>query len=153
MYYSYYEVDKFTLYIEANDDAITCIKVVDSIGDENTCSVIESLKKELDLYFDGKLTEFTINYKINYLEWRQKLYKHIQDIKYGEQLKIKELLPLMNLDSGVRAVAKAMNNNPLIIVIPCHRVNSVIRKLKAHSYSNEFQTFLQEHESKQKNNR
>ncbi len=142
MNFGYYKINNYTLYIEADGDYITKIELCNESKNENTSTTITNLKDQLDLYFAGKIKEFNINYKVNYLSWRQELYKHIKSIPYGEQKEIKALLPLMGLSKGVGAIARAINDNPLIIIIPCHRVNSIVRRLKAHSYPKEFRQFL-----------
>ncbi len=84
MYFDYFKIEGYTLLIEANESAITKVKLVNEAGAIKTCALIEEFKVQLKLYFEGKLKEFNIKYKINYLSWRKKLYNYIQQIKYGE---------------------------------------------------------------------
>ncbi len=142
MYYGYYSINDYHLYIEANDVAITKVRITDKVQDEKLNDIIIELKSQFDLYFNNQIQNIDINYEINYLEWRKKLYKHIISVEYGQTVQIKSLLKLMNLQKGVRAIAKAMNDNPLLIIIPCHRINSPVRKLKAHSYDDQFRQLL-----------
>lgn len=144
MNYSYYKIKEYIIYIEANDNAITKVKLVDNYEQSNNNNIIDTFILELDEYFNGTLKTFNSPIEINYLQWRKKLYQKVKDIQYGAQIQLKNLVEMMGLTKGNRAVARALNDNPLIIIIPCHRVNSVVRTFKAHSYSKEFRNFLLE---------
>lgn len=142
MNYSYYKIKDYIIYIEANDNAITKVTLCDEDKQSNSNEIINHFMKELDLYFDKQLKTFNTPFEIKSLPWRKKLYQKICEIPYGQQIQLKELVSLMGLIKGSRAVARAMNENKLIIIVPCHRVNSVVRTFKAHSYSKEFRQFL-----------
>lgn len=142
MYKDYYKISEYIILIEATENAITTVKLVEKVDTIKRSDIIEKFKLELDLYFKGKLKFFTVPYIFNYLEWRQKLYLYIKEIKYGTEVPIKSLLTKMGLKKGIRAISSATRDNNLIIIIPCHRVKSTIRKLNAHCYNNEFRNFL-----------
>ncbi|NWI60628.1 MGMT methyltransferase, partial [Calyptomena viridis] len=53
---------------------------------------------------------------------RQVLWTLLNDVKFGEAVSYKELADLAGNSRAARAVGAAMRNNPIPIIIPCHRV-------------------------------
>ncbi|XP_064418852.1 methylated-DNA--protein-cysteine methyltransferase [Latimeria chalumnae] len=50
------------------------------------------------------------------------LWTLLRDVKFGETISYKHLADLAGNSKAVRAVGGAMRNNPMPIIIPCHRV-------------------------------
>jgi len=96
---------------------------------ENTSENAEVLKKctaELDLYFAGKLREFTVPVDVSRAkgstEFRRNVWAQLLGISYGETISYKELAQRINNPAAIRAVGGANHHNPISIIIPCHRV-------------------------------
>lgn len=84
--------------------------------------VLDSIEKEIDLYFQGKLKVFTTPYILIGTNFRTKVWNQLSQISYSETISYNELALRVNLPSGFRAVANANASNRLAIIIPCHRV-------------------------------
>jgi len=54
--------------------------------------------------------------------FRQKVYKALRGVKSGETISYGELAKLAGSPRAGRAVGSAMANNPIPLIIPCHRV-------------------------------
>jgi AraC family transcriptional regulator of adaptative response/methylated-DNA-[protein]-cysteine methyltransferase len=83
---------------------------------------IESVEKELNLYFDGKLKEFKTPIKVFGTPFQRKVWDELQKIPYGETCSYAELAARVGKPTAYRAVANANGCNQLAIIIPCHRV-------------------------------
>lgn len=87
--------------------------------------------KEIKEYIKGKRKYF--NLPIDYLgigtSLQLRVWQRIREIPYGETISYSKLAEEVNT-SATRAVASAVAKNPLLIVIPCHRV---VRKDKKDS--------------------
>jgi AraC family transcriptional regulator, regulatory protein of adaptative response / methylated-DNA-[protein]-cysteine methyltransferase len=92
----------------------------DIIPSEN--SHLETLRSELQDYFDGKLEKFTVPLDTPGTEFQQAVWKILQDIPYGETRSYKQQAVALGKPKAVRAVAAANGQNRVSIVIPCHRV-------------------------------
>jgi len=80
---------------------------------------------QLDKYFDKKLREFQIDFSFNKItSFREKILLELLKIPYGSIITYKELADRINNPGAVRAVGRACKNNPLPVIIPCHRVVS-----------------------------
>ncbi len=78
---------------------------------------------ELELYFDGVLSEFKTNiYLDEGTPFQKVVWKKLLDIPYGQVTTYKELAESVGRSGAARAVGNAVGANPIPIVIPCHRV-------------------------------
>ena len=79
-------------------------------------------KAELDAYFAGELREFTIAVDPRGTEFQRRVWSELRRIPWGETISYGELARRIGRPSASRAVGAANGQNPLPIVIPCHRV-------------------------------
>jgi methylated-DNA-[protein]-cysteine S-methyltransferase len=84
---------------------------------------LDDARRELDLYFEGKLTEFDLP-----IDWqltdgfRKKVQRAIARIPYGQTRSYTEMARSAGNERAVRAAGTACGSNPIPIVVPCHRV-------------------------------
>ena len=84
----------------------------------------ESLIKKVKEYYTGKKVDFT-DYKLNldnYTDFKKKILQTVRKIPYGEIRSYKEAAEAAGYLRAYRAVGSTMRNNPLPLIIPCHRV-------------------------------
>lgn len=83
--------------------------------------IFTEVKKWLDSYFHGN--QLVINFPINLTgtPFQLKVWKTIQGIPYGEAVTYKDIASKVGTNSS-RAVGLALSKNPVLIVIPCHRI-------------------------------
>ncbi|MFD5719044.1 methylated-DNA--[protein]-cysteine S-methyltransferase [Streptomyces sp. NPDC127036] len=78
---------------------------------------------QLRSYFEGGLTSFDIEYVPGGTDFRQGVWKALEDIPYGTTLSYGEITARIGASrAAVRAVGTAIGANPLLVVRPCHRV-------------------------------
>lgn len=77
---------------------------------------------QLGEYFDGKRREFSLPLHVEGTEFQMNAWAELQKIPYGETISYGQQATRMGNPKGSRAVAQANHNNPVAIVIPCHRV-------------------------------
>ena len=80
------------------------------------------IEKELDEYFNGKRTKFTIPINTIGTEFQKQVWNKLTEIPYGTTISYKELATSVKGKNYSRAVGMANNRNPIPIIIPCHRV-------------------------------
>jgi methylated-DNA-[protein]-cysteine S-methyltransferase len=86
-------------------------------------ATLDPARRELDLYFEGRLTSFDLP-----LDWqlttgfRSKVQHAIARIPYGKTRSYTDLARSAGNERAVRAAGTACGTNPLPIVVPCHRV-------------------------------
>lgn len=78
--------------------------------------------QQLHEYFSGKRKTFKINLAPEGTPFQRKVWDALQTIPYGRTLSYGQIANAIGKPQAVRAVGAANGQNPLSIVIPCHRV-------------------------------
>lgn len=78
--------------------------------------------RQLRSYFAGELKEFEIPLLLEGTEFQKRVWKSLQTIPYGETISYGELAKRIGDPKAVRAVGAANGQNPIPIIVPCHRV-------------------------------
>jgi len=78
--------------------------------------------RQLDLYFQGRLKQFSLKLAPQGTPFQLSVLRALQDVPYGETISYGELAQRIGRPKASRAVGGANARNPLPIVIPCHRV-------------------------------
>ena len=114
----YYNSPIGILEIIESDGYIVEINFVedDNCLEEFISEEIEKCKIELEEYFSGRRSEFSVKVDL------AKGWNALRDIPYGETVSYKEIAEKIGNPKAVRAVGGANNKNPIPIIIPCHRV-------------------------------
>jgi len=77
---------------------------------------------QLKEYFAGTRKEFDIPLDIEGTDFQKKVWNELQKIPYGKTISYKSLSEKLGDVKAIRAVGKANGQNPIAIIIPCHRV-------------------------------
>lgn len=89
----------------------------------HSTSTITTARRELDEYFDGHRRSFEVP-----LDWtltkafRRDVLRATAQIPYGEVSSYQRVATVAGSPNAVRAAGSALANNPLPILVPCHRV-------------------------------
>lgn len=118
----YYQSPIGLMEIQANDKAITAIRFCEERGAENPNPVIRECITQLDEYFSGKRKVFQLNLAPQGAEFNRKVWDALRSIPYGETRSYQQIASAVGNIKACRAVGNANRNNPIPILIPCHRV-------------------------------
>ena len=113
------------LLIRADDGFIIEVSFAgeESVGaSSDGCDVLRKCASEFDLYFAGKHKEFTVPLKLIGTDFRKKCWEALLTIPYGETINYKELATKVGNPKASRAVGGANHHNPIVVIVPCHRV-------------------------------
>ena len=91
------------------------------------------LKKWFDDYFNGLNPKIDFKLKPQGSEFRQKVWKILCEIPYGETLTYGDIAPMISPNMSAQAVGGAVGHNPITILIPCHRVLGANGKLTGYA--------------------
>lgn len=90
--------------------------------DSCRCAFTDFVSIQLDEYLSGKRKTFDIPYKLYGTDFQMKVWTALTKIPYGETRSYKEIAESIESPRACRAVGMANHYNPIMIVIPCHRV-------------------------------
>ena len=83
---------------------------------------LDQVRRQLDQYFEGVLRQFTIPLVYPGTPFQVKVWSALRDLPYGETISYEELARRVGAPAGQRAAGHANGQNPIAIIIPCHRV-------------------------------
>ena len=98
--------------------------------------------KQLSEYFNGKLQDFSLPLHVTGTEYQMNAWAELQRIPFGETISYGEQAARLGNPKGSRAVAQANHNNPVSIVIPCHRVINADGTLGGYASGPDIKRFL-----------
>lgn len=78
--------------------------------------------RQLSDYFDGELKTFDLPLKLSGTPFQLRTWAALQTIPYGKTCSYGDIAKQIGNGKANRAVGMANHNNPISIVIPCHRV-------------------------------
>ena len=84
--------------------------------------VVSEAQRQLAEYFHGERRRFDLPLAPEGTPFQQAVWTALQGIPYGQSVSYSELARQIGRPSAVRAVGAANGQNPIPIVIPCHRV-------------------------------
>lgn len=125
------------IYLKAESDALAGLCFEEQFSEHTdqivnkTSKVITSAKKWLDKYFDNKIPKISeLSLKIHSTPFREIVWKELIKIPYGKTITYGKIAQNIAYKTGMekmsaQAVGSAIGKNPLLIIIPCHRVIGV----------------------------
>lgn len=107
--------------IKSNGSVITEVAIAEKV---NECSdaLTQKAVNELKRYFDGTLTSFSFPIESDGTAFQKRVWKILTEIPYGETVSYGDIAEKIGGKRYSRAVGGAVNKNPVLIAVPCHRV-------------------------------
>ncbi|NNU89673.1 methylated-DNA--[protein]-cysteine S-methyltransferase [Anoxybacillus sp. CHMUD] len=146
----YYESPIGWLQIVGTNEGIERIDVVERGEDQNE-KVAEPLMQsleELEQYFQKKRTSFSMPLKLVGTPFQLRVWEALQTIPYGQTVSYADIAKQIGQPKAVRAVGNAVGNNPITIVVPCHRVVRTGGGLGGYAWGIERKKWLLTHETR-----
>ncbi len=115
---------------------------------EGSNDIIINAKKQLKEYFDGDRTEFKLPLDINGSNFQITVWNLLKKISFGKTKSYLQMAKEYGDVNAIRAVAHANGENPVGIIIPCHRVIGSKGELTGYAGGIWRKEWLLEHEQK-----
>ena len=114
---------------------------------DDRCAVLDDAVAQLDSYFAGTLIDFDLPLDPDGTEFQQRCWLALASIPYGQTVSYGEQARRLGLGpDAARAVGAANGQNPLPLVLPCHRVIGADGSLTGFGGGLHLKRFLLEHE-------
>ena len=84
--------------------------------------ILLAAARQVREYVSGKRRTFDVPFKPEGTEFMKKVWNALTRIPYGETKTYGEVAAAAGSPRGARAVGGAVGRNPLILIVPCHRV-------------------------------
>lgn len=122
MYQYSYATEFGKVYIAEDCGKIVALNFRGIDAPEKETELIKKTYQELLEYFAGKLKTFDIPLKQNGTEFQMRVWNALRQIPYGKIVTYKDVAKKVGNEKASRAVGMANHNNPICIIVPCHRV-------------------------------
>ena len=111
-------------------------------------SIIKQAKKELDDYFSNSLKKFSIPLAVYGTDFQYNVWMETSKIPFGKAVTYSDIARNISDKKGSisRAVGTAEGKNKIAIIIPCHRVVGVNKKLTGYAGGLDKKEYLLKHE-------
>ncbi|WP_317195258.1 methylated-DNA--[protein]-cysteine S-methyltransferase [Chryseosolibacter histidini] len=144
---AYYASPVGDLLIESKDDKITLVSFLKTGKSEETITpVIEQCIQELEEYFFKGRKFFNVELAPVGTDFQLKAWNELLNIPYGKTLSYEAQAIRIGDIKAIRAVGLANNQNPIAIIIPCHRVIGKNGDLVGYGGGLDNKTWLLQHE-------
>jgi O-6-methylguanine DNA methyltransferase len=111
---------------------------------------LKPIVDQLDAYFNGLQPVFDLPLDQAGSEFQMKVWKALSTIPFGETRTYGQIAKQIRQPKSSRAVGLANNQNPIAIVIPCHRVIGSDGSLSGYGGGVQKKKWLLQHEARHK---
>ena len=144
---AYYNSPVGDLEIQSEGDAITLVGFLrDEKRPEHLTPVIEACIQQLDEYFYSGRKFFDVKIQLNGSSFQLNVWNQLIEIPYGKTTYYADIAEKVGDINSVRAVGLANGQNPIAIIVPCHRVIGKDGSLVGYGGGLERKTWLLRHE-------
>ena len=91
-------------------------------GASGGAALLQRAERELGEYFAGRRRDFTLPLAPAGTPFQQAVWEALRRIPYGRTCCYRDIARAIGRPAACRAVGMANNRNPIVVVIPCHRV-------------------------------
>ena len=139
------------LKIEANESALKAIHFLESdvklpAPSPHSHAILLDTVEQLKGYFNGTQTSFSLAMQPDGSSFEKQVWHELKSLPPGTTITYKGLAKKLGDPNKVRAVGRANGQNPIPIVIPCHRVIGANNKLTGYAGGIERKRWLLQHE-------
>ncbi len=121
--YCHYKSPLGLLRIEASDKGITHIVFrEDEVQIRANSKLLNKCVNELTAYFEDGISDFTVPLDLRGTDFQLGVWNCLLQITRGETITYSNVAKQLGSLKKVRAVGTAIGRNPVLIIVPCHRV-------------------------------
>jgi methylated-DNA-[protein]-cysteine S-methyltransferase len=107
--------------ITSENGYLKTVDLTDEAKKDSNEAVLLRAKQQMLAYFQTE-TAFDLPLKPKGTPFQQKVYEALLKIPYGKTASYGEIAAMIGKPKAARAVGQAVNKNPLMIIVPCHRI-------------------------------
>ncbi|MGQ0713594.1 MAG: methylated-DNA--[protein]-cysteine S-methyltransferase [Gemmatimonadaceae bacterium] len=143
-----------TIALTSNGHALTSLSLIDTdraddadIAGGEDDAVLSTAREQMAAYFDMRLQRFDLPLDPHGTDFQRRVWDALRRIPFGETISYAELARRVENPKAMRAVGAANGRNPLMIIVPCHRVIGADGSLTGFGAGIDRKRWLLEHEA------
>lgn len=111
------------IFISTREEMISELRFTEEpIDSENLDGVILKAKEQLEEYFSDKRRIFDLPLAMSGTTFQQRVWTAVNTIPFGQTTTYLKLSQKLGNPAAIRAVGAAIGANPILVIIPCHRI-------------------------------
>jgi len=144
----YLFTDIGALEVAGTKHGIVSVTFVENVDTQAACvtSVVQQCITELNQYFGGKRTTFSVLLNPGGTEFRRLVWHALREIPFGQTKSYRNVAMAIDCPRSAHAVGGAVGHNPIAIMVPCHRVIGSDGSLTGYAGGLDRKRWLLEHE-------
>ena len=120
---AYYNSPVGELLVESDNDKIITVNFLkDSKQEEVRNNVVDQCIEELDEYFFRGRKFFSVEIELRGSDFQKTVWNELLNIPFGSTASYESIAVRIGNIKSIRAVGLANGQNPIAIIVPCHRV-------------------------------
>ncbi len=108
----------------------------------------ETIEKQIREYFQGLRSTFDLPINPMGTDFQRLVWGDLIDVPFGQTISYHDQAKTLNNRKEFRELADAHRQNPIVIIIPCHRINAVKKQAIPVIDLPKHKRFLVDHEKK-----
>ena len=113
------------LVLAADDAGMTSVRLLragEAVPQESDMPLLREARAQLRAYFARELRTFDLPLHAQGTPFERAVWQQLACIAYGDMRSYGLIAAALGRPKAARAVGRACGRNPLLIVVPCHRV-------------------------------
>jgi len=121
---AYYRSPIGVLEIAGSEAGVTAVRFLDEppATFPDVHPTLQTCVQQLDEYFQGQRREFTVPLQLSGSDFQRRVWNELLKIPFGVTRSYLEIAEALGARNAVRAVGLANGQNPIAVIVPCHRV-------------------------------
>ena len=138
-----------SLLLEGDADGIQKLSVVEDPQDPSAeiPAELQSAAQQIHEYFQGQRSSFDLKLNPQGTSFQKQVWTQLVEIPFGKTATYMDMAKRLGDPKSIRAAASANGKNPIMIIIPCHRVIGSDGSLTGYAGGLWRKKWLLEHES------
>ena len=145
-YVDYFSSPIGLLEVLADDNGVTALRFVDQQQAPRDSDFTKTVLRQLSEYFDGNRNKFDLPLAAQGTAFQKRVWAALMEIPSGTTASYADIAQKVESPKAVRAVGAANGQNPIGIIVPCHRIIGSNGKLTGYAFGLEKKAWLLQHE-------
>lgn len=109
--------------IELDEGKLTLLQFTeDPVSDESLEGMVKEVKHQLDEYLSGRRKVFDLPLDLKGTDFQKSVWQAVNEIPFGQTTTYMKLSQKLGNPAAIRAVGAAIGANPILVIVPCHRI-------------------------------
>lgn len=122
MFIRYVQTPLGQLALGASEKGLVSSSYIVQAGPETSSPLLEDAAQQVQEWFTGKRKDFDLPLDLAGTQFQLAVWEQLRAIPWGQYLTYGDIARNLGKSGASRAVGNACGANPLLLIIPCHRV-------------------------------